>query len=51
MQEIWSKLTVLERGLPPWTRWLLTGFVAIAGMNYALEFGEKLGRALYHLIH
>jgi len=51
MQEIWEKLTALERGLTPLTRWLLTGIFAIAGMNYALEFGDKLGRALYHLIH
>jgi hypothetical protein len=51
MQEIWGKLSALERGLTPLTRWLLTGFFAITGMNYALDFGDKLGRVLYHLIH
>ena len=26
-------------------------FFALLAMNFALDFGEKLGRALYYLMH
>lgn len=51
MSRMCEELASWERALSPTTRWSLSVFFALLAMNLALDFGEKLGRALDYLMH
>ncbi len=48
MNKCYEELILLEQALNPQIRWMLGAFFTILAAYFAVEFGEKLGKALYY---
>jgi hypothetical protein len=51
MMKIYEELVLLEQALNPQIRWMLGAFLTILTAYFSVEFGEKLGKALYYFTH
>lgn len=48
MTKLYEELALLENALNPQIRWMLVAFLTVFAAYFAVEFGEKLGKALYY---
>lgn len=51
MTNIHEELVLLDQALNPQIRWMLSAFLTVFALHFAVDFGEKLGKALYYLSH
>lgn len=51
MSKIDEKLVLLERRLGPRSRWVLCVFILLLAGYLGIEFGEKIGKAIYYFTH